>query len=122
MGEFSRINYIMNKNYLFMCYGKTMEIFNFEKNMQNIYIENNDIYEYEDILWGPQKIMKEEERVGKALANYSDTLFFGRDNKENLNIYIFDNNTLNIYYNFKIEDIIEVIKMKNNDFIIYAIL
>ena len=35
MGNFDKINYIVNKKYLFMCYTKTMEIFNLE----------NDIYE-----------------------------------------------------------------------------
>ena len=44
----------MNKKYLFMCYGKTIQIFNLE-NMQNIYIENNDIYEYMKILFGDLK-------------------------------------------------------------------
>ena len=102
-----------------MCYGKTMEIFNLEKNMKNIYIENEDIYEYEDIYWGPQRIMKEEKRIGKVFANYSDILFFGTDNKGNLNIYIFNNNTLNVYYHFTISNIIGVIKLKNNDIFIY---
>jgi len=83
--------------------------------MKNIYIENEDIYEYEDIYWGPQRIMKEEKRIGKVFANYSDILFFGTDNKGNLNIYIFNNNTLNVYYHFTISNIIGVIKLKNGD-------
>ena len=120
MGEFDRINYIINKKYLFMCYGKTMEIFNLEKNMQNIYIENGYVYEYENIFFGTQRIMKEEKRIRSVLANFSDTLFFGEDNYGNLNMYIFNNNTLNIYYNFKIRNIKGVIKLKNNNFILYS--
>ena len=48
LGEFQRINYIINNKYLFMCNGKTMEIFDLEKNMENIFIENDNVYEYED--------------------------------------------------------------------------
>ena len=46
LGRFKRINYIVNKNPLFMRYEKTMKIFNLESNMKDIYIENDDIYEY----------------------------------------------------------------------------
>ena len=120
MGEFKRINYIINKKYLFMCYGKTMEIFNLEKNIKNIYIENDDVYEYENIFFGPQRIMKEEKRISEVLANFSDTLFFGKDNNGNLNLYKINNNTLNVYYHFKINNITGVIKLKNNDFILYS--
>ena len=35
-------------------------------------------------------------------------------------MYIFNNNTLNVYYNFKINDIKGVFKLKNNDFILYS--
>ena len=120
MGEFKRINYILNKRYLFICYGNTMEIFNLEKNMENIYIENDNIYEYEDFFYGPQRIMKEEHRIRRVLASFSDTLFFGEDNNGNLKIYKFNNNTLKAYYHFKIKNIIGVIKLKNNDFILYS--
>ena len=120
MGDFERINYIINKKYLFMCFGKTMEIFNLEKNMQNIYIQNDDIYEYENKYFGPQRIMKEEKRIRRVFANFSDTLFFGEDDNGNLNIYKFNNNILNVYYHFKIKNITGVIKLKNNDFILYS--
>ena len=66
-----------------MCYGKTMEIFNLENNMENIYIDNDDIYEYESKYGINQKIMKEEKRINEVLANNSDNLFFGKDNKGN---------------------------------------
>ena len=97
-----------------------MEIFNLEKNMQNIYIQNVDAYEYENTLFGLQRIMKKEKRIRRVFANFSDTLFFGEDNKGNLNIYKFNNNTLNVYYHFKIKNVTGVIKLKNNDFILYS--
>jgi len=120
LGEFERINYILNKKYLFMCYEKTMKIFNLENNMEDIYIENDDIYEYEEIFGEHHRNIKEEKRIKKLLANYSDTLFFGEDNKGSLNLYIFNNNTLNIYYNFNFKEIKGVFKLKNKDFIIYS--
>ena len=120
MGEFKTINYIINKRYLFMCYEETMEIFNLEKNMQNIYIQNDDVYEYENTLFGLQRIMKKEKRIRRVFANFSDTLFFGEDDNGNLNIYKFNNNTLNVYYHFKIKNVTGVIKLKNNDFILYS--
>jgi len=119
-GEFERINYILNKKYLFMCYDKTMKIFNLENNMEDIYIENDDIYEYEEIFGEYHRNIKKEKRIKILLANYSDTLFFGKDNKSNLNMYIFNNKMLKIYYNFKTENIKGVIKLKNNDFIFYS--
>ena len=120
MGEFKTINYIINKRYLFMCYEETMEIFNLEKNMQNIYIQNDDVYEYENTLFGLQRIMKKEKRIRRVFANFSDTLFFGEDDNGNLNIYKFNNNTLNVYYHFKIKNITGIIKLKNNGFILYS--
>ena len=121
-GEFERINYILNKKYLFMCYDKTMKIFNLENNMEDIYIENDDIYEYEEIFGEYHRNIKKEKRIKILLANYSDTLFFGKDNKSNLNMYIFNNKMLKIYYNFKTENIKGVIKLKNNDFIFYSMI
>jgi len=120
MGDYNKINYIINKKYLFMCYEKTMEIFDLEKNLQNIYIQNDDIYKYEIIFGECHRYIKEEKRIRKILSNYSETLFFGRDNEGNLNIYLFNNNTLNVYYNFQINNIIGVIGLKNNDFILYS--
>ena len=120
MGDYNKINYIINKKYLFMCYEKTMEIFNLEKNLENIYIQNDDIYKYEIIFGECHRYIKEEKRIRKILSNYSETLFFGRDNEGNLNIYLFNNNTLNVYYNFQINNIIGVISLKNNDFILYS--
>ena len=102
-----------------MCYRKTMKIFNLEKNMETI-INNDDIYEYESKYGISQKIKKEEKRINEVLANYSDTLFFGKDNKGNLNLYSFNNNTLGAYYNFEIMNIKGVIKLKNNDFLFYS--
>ena len=46
MGEFHKVNYILNKRYLFMCYGDTMEIFDIENDMQMVTIKN-DVYEYD---------------------------------------------------------------------------
>ena len=120
MGEFKRINYIINKKYLFMCNGKTMEIFDVEKNMENIYIENDDVYEYENIFFGHQRIMKEEKRIREVFESFSDTLFFGDDNNGNLNIYKFNNNSLSVFYHFQINNIMGVIKLKSNDFILYS--
>lgn len=122
MGEFYRINFINNKKYLFMCYGKTMKIFDLEKNMKLVNIENaDDLYgKYEYKCGNYERIMKEEKRISKVLTNYSNTLFFGRDSNGNLKLYIFENNTLNIYYNFKEKNIDTVIKLKNNDFIAYS--
>jgi len=120
MGEFKRINYIINKKYLFMCNGKTMEIFNVEKNMENIYIENDDVYEYENVFFGHQRIMKEEKRIREVFESFSDTLFFGDDNNGNLNIYKFNNNSLSVFYHFQINNIMGVIKLKSNDFILYS--
>ena len=119
MGEYNKINFIMSQKYLFMCYGKTMEIFNLEKNMEIVDIENC-VYEYERIYGNYQRIMSKEKRIIKVLANYSDTLFFGKDDEGKLNLYIFKDNTLNIYYNFINDGVKGVIKLKNNDFILYS--
>jgi hypothetical protein len=75
MGEYNKINYIINKKYLFMCYGKTLEIFNLENDMGKIYIENDDIYEFENFLFGPQRIMKEEKRINFILYSYQCELY-----------------------------------------------
>ena len=119
LGEFQKVNYIMSNKYLFMCYGKAMGIFDLEKNMQMINIENDNIYEYERVFGIHQKIMREEKRITKVLANYSDTLFFGID-KTGLKMFMFKNNTLKVYYNFFINNIVGVNILKNNDFIFYS--
>jgi len=85
--------------------------------MESIYIQNDNIYEYENSIFRPQRIMKEEKKIRRVLAYFSDNLFFGGDNNGNINIYIFKNNTLKVYYNFKY--ILGIIKLKNNDFILY---
>ena len=120
LGEYHKVNYIINKRYLFMCYGKSMEIFDYENNMKNICIENGDVYDYQDIFGNHQRIMKEEKRVRTVLANFSDSLFFGEDSKGNLNMYLFNNNILKVFYHFKFQNIIGVIKLKNNDFLLYS--
>ena len=59
-----------------------MEIFNLEKNMDNIYIDNDDIYEYESKYGIRKKIMKEEKKIEEVLGNYSDTSFLEKIIKE----------------------------------------
>ena len=82
-----------------------------------MYIENYDIYEFENFLFGrTQRIMKEEKRISRVLAKFSNTLFFGEDNRGYLKMYIFNNNTLNVYFNFKINYIKGIIKLKNFHF------
>ena len=47
-------------------------------------------------------------------------MFFSRDIKGKVNLYIFKNNNLNIYHHFEYKDIIGVIIFKNKDFILYS--
>ena len=120
MGEFHKVNYIYDNKYLYLRYGRSLEIFDLEKNMENIDIEN-DIYEYEEDDYGYLKrIMKKEKRIKHLYSNYYNNLFFGADSKGEINLYIFNNNNLNIKHNFKINNVKGVIILKNSEFIIYT--
>ena len=119
LGEFTKINYIKNKKYLFMCYGETMEIFDLENNFENIDLGNN-IYEYKKDYKHYIRIMKEDKRIIEALTNYNENLFFGKDFHGAINLYSFTNNDLKVYYNFTNDDIKGVIKLTNNDIILYS--
>ena len=111
------INYITSNKYLYMCYGYTMDIFDLENNLETIDIKN-DFYEYKnDYFLGIRRMMKEEKGISKVLANYTDTLFFGKDNK-GTKLYHFINNNLNVHYEFDYKCIIEVIVLKDNDFLL----
>ena len=112
------INYITNNKYLYMCYSYTMDIFDLEKNLENIDIKN-DVYEYDDdYVLGLRRKMKRNKRITEVFANFSDTLFFGRDDKGNLKLYSFINNNLNVYCEFEYKNIIEVIILNKNEFIL----
>ena len=112
------INYITNNKYLYMCYSYTMDIFDLEKNLENIDIKN-DVYEYDDdYVLGLRRKMKRNKRITEVFANFSDTLFFGRDDKGNLKLYSFINNNLNVYCEFEYKNIIEVIILNKNEFLL----
>ena len=82
MGDFNKINYIYGNKYLYMCYEKSIKIFNYEKDVQITNIEN-DIFEYEKDRYGIfKRVMKKEKRIKCVLAYYYDNLFFGKILKE----------------------------------------
>ena len=119
MGDFHRINYIYGNKYLYMCHDNSMEIFDLDKNVKNINIEN-DVYEYENNYGKLKRIMKKEKKVECVYSNYYDNLFFGSNSEGEINLYMFNNNNLNVYHNFKIKGIRGVIILKNFNFIIYS--
>jgi len=73
-----------------------MDIFDFENNLEIIDIKN-DIYEYvSDSCIGVRRMMKDKARISEVFANYSNTLFFGNDNKGTIKLYNFINNNLEV--------------------------
>ena len=120
MGDFHKVNYIYSNKYLYLGYDKSIEIFNLEENMDNIYIKN-DVYEFEEDCFGRyKKVMKEEKRINPLYSNYYDNLFFGSDCNGEINLYSFNNHNLNVYHNFKIKNVEGVIILKNYEFIIFT--
>ena len=95
-----------------------MDIFDLENNLERIDIKN-DVYEYNnDYLLGLRRMMKMEKRITKVFDNYFNDLFFGKGENGKLKLYSFINNNLNVYYEFEYINIIDVIVLKNNEFIL----
>ena len=120
LGESKIINYMINNKYLYICYRNTLDIFDIENNFEHVDIIN-DVYEYRtDYFLGERRMMKYEKTIDKILCSFSDDLFFGKGDKGKLKLYSFINNNLNVYYEFEYQKIIEIIKLKNGNFVFFS--
>ena len=84
--------------------------------------KNEDLYDKKENPYGIIESLKDEFKID-FFCNYIDNLILVNDLLEDkVKIYIFKDETLKFYHDFPIDSkyIKGIIKLKNNDFIIYS--
>ena len=122
----SGISYLIKNNYLLIRYGYKLDIYNIKNNMKLIHTEKEKIVIKEEYGMGGKynrscKTLKDEMNV-IFFSDYCDDLFIVRDLKQKFKVYKFNNKKIQFYkdFPFQAQQILGIIKLKNNNTIIYS--
>ena len=122
----SEISYLIKNNYLLVRYGYKLDIYNIKDNMKLIKTEkekivNEETYSMIGKIKRSYKTLKDEMNV-EFISDYFDDLFIVKDFKGNFKFYKFNNKKIQFYKDFPFQNlgIKGIIKLKNNNIIIYS--
>ena len=122
----SEISYLIKNNYLLIRYGYKLDIYNIKNNMKLIHTEKEKIVikEAYGMIGKYNRSCKtlEDEMNVIFFSDYFDDLFIVKDFKRQFKVYKFNNKKMQFYKDFSFQDqqIIGIIKLKNNNTIIYS--
>ena len=114
---YALISYLIKNGYLLIRYGNRINIYDINKNMALVNIDQDTMIKQFEIF----KILKDEMDI-IFLCDYKDNLIITKDTKNKAKIYMLKDNSLQYEKNFpfELEGLIEIIKLKNNTFIMYS--
>ena len=121
----SKINFMNKGKYLFVIYGFKFYIYNIKESMklaQSYQIKEKSSFYYDDDEKEKNSEIKKEYYM-KLLSNYLNEYFIARDlNSYTIKIYSFKDDKISVCndFPFQKEDIRGIIKLKNNNLIMYS--
>ena len=109
--EEENINFLIKNNYLLIKYGKEIDIFNIDKNMELIKIKKENSYDE----------LRQEIRYN-FLCDYYGDLFFAKKNDYLVQIYKLEEEKISFFsdFPFDIKGIKRMCKFKNNMIVMYS--
>ena len=126
--NYNNITFFNNDKYLFIKYGEfKFDVYDINQNMQSIN-SNNEIIEikherefYNFFRERNYNKIKDEMNI-RFICKYSEDLFFAKDVNNDIKLYKFKDKSFEFYqdFSFSTKEIIGMIKLKNNNLIIYS--
>lgn len=115
------ISYLVKNGFLLVRYGNRIDIYDIKNNMKLVNNDQENMVKIEEHLYGECKILKDEMNI-VFLCDYLDNLFIAKNKNNEAKIYMIKDNSLKYVkdFPFQIKGLDEIIKFKNNSFIMYS--
>ena len=126
--NYNNITFFNNDKYLFIKYGEfKFDVYDINQNMQSIN-SNNEIIEIKHVrefynFFRERNYNKIKDEMNiRFICKYSEDLFFAKDVNNDIKLYKFKDKSFEFYqdFSFSTKEIIGMIKLKNNNLIIYS--
>ena len=115
------ISYLIKNGYLLIRYGKKIDIYDINNNMALVNHDQEEMVEKKDEYYGFYECLKDEMDI-IFLCDYLDNLIITKNLEKKARIYMLKDNSLQYVKEFpyQLKDLKEIIKLKNNSFIMYS--
>ena len=118
---YTLFSFLVKKGFLLVRYGNRIDIYDIKNNMNLINHDQEDMVKIEEKFYGNFKILKDDMDI-IFLCDYSDDLFIAKNAGDTARIYKFEDNSVKYVkeFPFQLEDLEEIIKLKNNVLLMYS--
>ena len=118
---YTLFSFLVKKGFLLVRYGNRIDIYDIKNNMNLINHDQEDMVKIEEKFYGNFKILKDDMNI-IFLCDYSDDLFIAKNAGDTARIYKFEDNSVKYVkeFPFQLEDLEEIIKLKNNVLLMYS--
>lgn len=120
---YTSISYLIKNGFLLIRYGNRIDIYDIKNNMTLVNHDQDTMVEHEETYYGKYKLLKDEMDV-IFLCEYFDDLILVKNFKvkDKAKIYMLKDNSISYVADFpyELKGLTEIIKLKNNCFIMYS--
>ena len=115
------ISYLIKNGYLLIRYGKKIDIYDINNNIALVNHDKEEIVEKKDDYYGIYECLKGEMDI-IFLCDYLNNLIITKNIEKKARIHMLKDNSLQYVKDFpyQLKDLKEIIKLKNNSFIMYS--